>query len=261
MNGLNSDHGKTGRGKSNGRKPDHWDRATLANVVGVIDLLDGVAVHAIAGRREEYRPVPFCQGDPLRLAEHYFDLGVDALYVADLSAIQAGMPQWGTIKSLIDYSAGRDLWLDSGWRGEESIPCVRRLSHYCLEHANLHVIAASESCQGMDALSSLANQIGSERTWLGLDYRNGNLLGKANDESAWIEAAIRNQIGGVIVLDLAVVGMGGGPRTMETCRRIHDQAPGLRVLSGGGVRHREDIRRLQRAGCEKVLVASALFDN
>ena len=61
-------------------------------VVGVIDLKDGTAVHAVRGERERYRPVSSViagdDGDPLALARAFrSELGLDDLYVADLDAI------------------------------------------------------------------------------------------------------------------------------------------------------------------------------
>ena len=64
-------------------------------VVGVIDLKDGMAVHAVRGERERYRAVSSVitpdGGDPLALARAFrSQLGLEELYVADLDAITRG---------------------------------------------------------------------------------------------------------------------------------------------------------------------------
>src|SRR4051812_49736255 len=64
-------------------------------VVGVIDLKDGTAVHAVRGERERYRPVRSVvggdDGDALALARGFrAELELDELYVADLDAITGG---------------------------------------------------------------------------------------------------------------------------------------------------------------------------
>ena len=61
-------------------------------VVGVIDLKDGTAVHAVRGERERYRPVSSAiggdDGDALALARGFREaLGIEEVYVADLDAI------------------------------------------------------------------------------------------------------------------------------------------------------------------------------
>ena len=70
-------------------------------VVPVIDLKGGMAVHAVRGERERYRPVRSVitddAGDPVALARAFAsELGLDELYVADLDAIGGeGEPQRG----------------------------------------------------------------------------------------------------------------------------------------------------------------------
>src|SRR5689334_11459495 len=88
-------------------------------IIGVLDLLAGQAVHAVAGRRERYQPVRPIEGafstsgDSRALARFYIDrLGVDALYVADLDAIQAGPPQIELLSSLCGL--GAPVYVDAG---------------------------------------------------------------------------------------------------------------------------------------------------
>src|SRR3954471_1764328 len=74
-------------------------------VVGVIDLKDGLAVHAVRGERERYRPVSSVLtadgGDPLALARAFrSELGLEELYVADLDAITGAGDNGGTIAAL-----------------------------------------------------------------------------------------------------------------------------------------------------------------
>ena len=55
-------------------------------VIGVIDLLNGRAVRACAGRRDRYPPI----GDPVDLARRYVEhYRLLELYVADLDAIES----------------------------------------------------------------------------------------------------------------------------------------------------------------------------
>src|SRR5436309_13381707 len=77
-------------------------------VIGVLDLLGGLAVHARAGRRESYAPVATIAGsriepgDALAVARAYVDrLGLTELYVAHLDAI-LGLDEAGrTLESTV----------------------------------------------------------------------------------------------------------------------------------------------------------------
>jgi phosphoribosylformimino-5-aminoimidazole carboxamide ribotide isomerase len=62
------------------------------------------------------------------------------------------------------------------------------------------------------------------------------------------------------VLDLAGVGMDAGVAALALCRQLRQKHPQLELISGGGVRGREDLHALAEAGCNAALVASALHD-
>jgi phosphoribosylformimino-5-aminoimidazole carboxamide ribotide isomerase len=57
------------------------------------------------------------------------------------------------------------------------------------------------------------------------------------------------------------VGTNAGMNTLELCRRIRTLGiPPLNLIAGGGVRSIHDLQRMQSAGCDAALVASALHD-
>ncbi len=95
------------------------DSGLADRLVGVIDLIDGRAVHAIAGNRRRYCDVAFCGGDPLLLAEHYLALGLTRIYVADLNALAGKALQTRTLGRLLDLDLQQVL-VDIGWQGDES---------------------------------------------------------------------------------------------------------------------------------------------
>jgi phosphoribosylformimino-5-aminoimidazole carboxamide ribotide isomerase len=61
----------------------------------------------------------------------------------------------------------------------------------------------------------------------------------------------------LIVLDLGAVGSDAGPRHLDLLARLK-RGLGVRLLAGGGVRSAEDLWRLEAAGADGALVASAL---
>ena len=62
------------------------------------------------------------------------------------------------------------------------------------------------------------------------------------------------------LLDLAAVGIDGGPQAAAACRPIRQSHPDVELISGGGVRGLADLKAFEEAGCDAVLVASALHD-
>jgi HisA/HisF family protein len=221
-------------------------------IVGVIDLLGGVVVRAVAGRREEYRPIvtPLCPGSaPLEVARALLSLGVRELYVADLDAIAGGEPAWDIIASLRGLAV--PLWVDAGVRD------VSRAARLGVER----VVVGLESVPDPATLGRLVEALG-DRVVFSLDLREGVPMGAwpAAEPFDIAEEAIRRGVRRVLVLDLARVGVSGGPGTEALCGRLVRAHPGVEVSAGGGIRDRADLERLRAAGVAAVLVASALHD-
>jgi phosphoribosylformimino-5-aminoimidazole carboxamide ribotide isomerase len=231
-------------------------------IIGVLDLAHGVAVHARAGKRDEYRPVQQVAaaavpaGDARSVATAYRDrLGVDELYVADLDAITAGRPQNALVTAL---AAVAPLWLDAG------VTSVNGAGDAVAAGA-ARVVVGLETLSSFDALTGIAASIGGTRTAFSLDLRQGrpvHAIGGIRSEAASDEIAVRAAHAGartIIVIDLARVGTGRG-LDLETIARVRKAAPDVALIAGGGLRGWEDISRLADAGCDGVLVATALQD-
>jgi phosphoribosylformimino-5-aminoimidazole carboxamide ribotide isomerase len=229
-------------------------------VIPVLDLMHGQVVRGVAGRREEYRPIVSrlaASADPLNVARAFRDcLDLDELYVADLDAIAGAQPGYDLYHELADQ--GFQLLVDAG---------VRELS----AAANLAgagvaaVVVGLETLPRPETLSSVLSELGAGRVVFSLDLQGGKPLG---DLAAWntIDAAtiareaIALGVRRLIVLDLAGVGVGKGVGTGELCRTIRSAAPGVELITGGGVRDVADLELLAGGGVDAVLVASALHD-
>ena len=202
--------------------------------------------------------MPFCEGDALQLANYYYGLGLRSLYVADLDAIAGKAMQWAPLASLLEVGFDRVL-LDIGWTGSESAAVQQGVAALSKRFPGARWIAATESCRARDSIAALAACVQPEHVVLGLDFRSGQLLGRAQRLEDWIETAIADRVRSAVVLDLAAVGTSAGPVTMAICRTVRQLAPCLQIYSGGGVRDALDAEQLLEAGCQGVLVATSLF--
>src|SRR5437868_13909584 len=96
-------------------------------IIPVLDLAQGVAVHARAGERARFQPVrsvlsPDCAGDPLALIRGFRErLGAERCYVADLDAIEGGAVQSTVLRRLAhpEGSPGGPLLVDAGTRSPD----------------------------------------------------------------------------------------------------------------------------------------------
>jgi phosphoribosylformimino-5-aminoimidazole carboxamide ribotide isomerase len=232
-------------------------------VVPVLDVLRGEAVHAVGGQRSRYQPLRSIlhpTSDPLELAGAYRDaLGLSSLYLADLDAITGGVPNAPLYRSLAGL--GIDLWIDSGLRDERDLAPLLDL-----DLDRFTVVAGLESLHGPKALTAVLHRVGPDRLIVSLDLWGGRPI--TASPQAWddadAEALARRFVDlGVrrlLLLDLTRVGKGNGPGVDHLLTTIRAASPQVDVALGGGIVAIEDVERYQRQGAAAVLIGSALHD-
>ena len=230
-------------------------------ILPVLDLMHGQVVRGVAGRRQEYRPIVSKLANsarPLDLARAFRDrFGLSELYLADLDAIAGNPPALPLFGELLDQ--GFVLWVDAG------VDRWLRPLNLLADIGVQSIILGLESLPGPGHLQQAIEKYGSARIVFSLDLLAGRPLGNDtwNLPDAWVIAQQSVRQAGVrriIVLDLAAVGVGQGTPTTELCCRLRTAFPDLEISTGGGVRDLSDLRGLQQAGVDNVLVASALHD-
>ena len=257
------------------RRPEKHDGAYRGEprlqIIGVLDLLGGLAVHARAGARDRYAPVqnaagwPIDPGNARTLAEIYTDvLGISQIYAADLDGILHRRPQDDMTRGLASLTA--PLWLDAGIR---SVDDARR----AIALGVSRVIVGLETLPSFDLLSDICAAVGGDRVAFSLDLHDGQPLITSGDDAARVDNSARvgdaqtpeeiaalAAISGantVIVIDLARVGTGRGI-DVDLLSRIRSAVPGPSLVAGGGVRGWDDLVLVARTGCDAALVATAL---
>jgi phosphoribosylformimino-5-aminoimidazole carboxamide ribotide isomerase len=229
-------------------------------IVPVLGLMRGRVVRGVAGRREAYQPIKSvltasCEALPVAEAirERF---GLATIYLADLDAILHGSPNLDVVRSLAD--AGFSLIVDAGLRRFEDA------AHIVAAGAQ-QLVAGLETLAGPAELSRLVGHFGSAAVVFSLDLCEGRPMG---DPSLWKNAdpigitrqAVDAGCTRLIVLDLGSVGTAAGLPTMPLCGEIRQTWPDATIISGGGIRGIDDLRRLDPAIVDGVLVASALHN-
>ena len=239
-------------------------------VIPVIDLMGGLVVRGVAGRRSEYQPirsklVPDSQ--PRSAAQAFAEqFGFTTVYVADLDSITHVGDEPPFFAEAYEQIAhrGLSLWLDAGI-GTAAM-AARLQALVAPLGIDTDFVIGLESLKSASELADIVRVLGREKTMFSIDLQDGlprTMIGR------WMNAppvelayrALAHGISRLIVLDLADVGMSGGTRTLETCRQIRKAfGAAVELTTGGGVRCGKDLLALQDAGCDAALVASALHD-
>ncbi|MDA0660892.1 MAG: HisA/HisF-related TIM barrel protein [Planctomycetota bacterium] len=232
-------------------------------VMPVIDILNGQVVHAIAGKRPEYRPITsaLCTtSHPVDIAAALAtEFGSQQAYVADLDALQGEPIQWPAIRQIANHLP--QLWLDVGITCRSDAREVLSTGrHYQLD---ARWIVATESLLDPNDLPAIASLTATNQFILSLDLRCGEPVVRC---TAWqsktaleiATEAIRSGYNTILILDIAQVGMNSGVGTLPLCRKIRDEFPQVSIATGGGIRDAHDLLAVGNAGADIALVSSAL---
>ena len=216
------------------------------DIIPVLDLKSGQAVHARMGQRDQYRALetPLCRGSTagdvvdglMRLA------AFPELYVADLDAIEGRGDHAVALRAMAAARPALQVWVDCGVADAAA-------ARSWLDSNPGTLVLGSESLDGTAALHALCRE---PRIVLSLDFRGDGFVGPQGllDEVAiWPER--------VVVMTLARVGAAQGP-DLARVAAIAARARGRAVYAAGGVRDVADLEALAGAGAAGALVATAL---
>jgi HisA/HisF family protein len=218
------------------------------DVIPVIDLKGGVAVHARMGQRDQYRPIETplaATSDPVDVARGLMSIHpFTTLYIADLDAIARNGDNRESLRRLRAAFPRLTFWVDSG---------IAELGHAAtwLDAGLGDLVLGSEA----QADAALVRRFADDpRVILSLDFRGPSLQGPSallTESACWPRR--------VIVMTLSRVGSGAGPDLPRLCA-IRDAAPAKEIFAAGGVRGSADLAALKDAGLAGALVASCLHD-
>lgn len=229
-------------------------------IIPVVDLLNGVTVQAVAGRRNEYRPVRSRLTDSvdpsvvLKCLDDVCQSGI--AYIADLDAILKREPNRCTLAELARTEL--NLMVDAGVQSSDD---VQDLFDLGLEQA----VIGLESLASREAARDLVATFGVDSLIMSFDLKSGMPLACYEPWSHMSPMEVLQELIEIgfrrwIVLDLAAVGTAQGVPTENLCKQLRVLRPTDEIITGGGVRDHTDLRALEEAGVDGVLIASALHN-
>jgi phosphoribosylformimino-5-aminoimidazole carboxamide ribotide isomerase len=210
-------------------------------IIPVIDLKDGVVVHARQGMREQYQPIctNLCQSsDIYKVIEAFLETyDFDTLYIADLNAITHQGDHERLITEVLTVFPHIIFWIDSGYQRVKKYPPN-------------HVPVLGSECYNDDNVLEL--KAFNNRFILSLDYSISEALGAKSlfsDPDLWPDT--------IIIMTLNRVGSHQGP-DLDKLSGFCGQYPHKHFIAAGGIRNVEDLQVLKQIGLQQALIASAL---
>ena len=227
-------------------------------IIPVIDVLNGIAVHAKRGERKRYQPLKsiLCKSvDPLDIASTFESSGFNTLYLADLDAI-LGKPANFNLYQQIMIQTSLDLMVDAG------IADITKAKKV-LETEVTKIVIGSETLSSLDFVKQAVKSFGEDKVVVSIDLKEDKVLSASETVGSMDAISFAQKLGNIginqiILLDLDRVGTEHGINT-AILRNILEKT-GVEVLVGGGIRSFHELEKLRKLGVSGALVATVLHN-
>jgi phosphoribosylformimino-5-aminoimidazole carboxamide ribotide isomerase len=219
----------------------------------VIDLLNGVVVHAKKGERSHYHPITSSltkSTRPIDIVKAFMDVyPFKTLYIADLNAIQTientGTSHFQCLVEIVSYFPNLKLWIDAGINTKEKATPWNAL--------NAQLVLGSESFSNIEQYQTLASTLNNTFT-LSLDFTATGYQGPIEliqEPQHWPTD--------LIIMTLQKVGANTGT-DLNTIKHIITKEKAHHFYAAGGVRNINDLQQLKQLSLNGALIASALHN-
>jgi phosphoribosylformimino-5-aminoimidazole carboxamide ribotide isomerase len=215
-------------------------------IIPVIDLNNGIVVHAKQGNRDHYAPLKseICKSSAIfDVIDRFWTLyGFTTIYIADLNAITHQSNNSALLGDVLTSFPHITFWIDGGYPLSDD--GFQQLENYC-------PVLGSESFQDKN-ISELKKF---EKNFiLSLDYAvTGEMGAKTlfSSQDLWPE--------NIIIMSLSRVGSNQGP-DLDRLLAYRKQYPQQKIIAAGGIRDNEDLKKLEQIEIYQALVATALHN-
>jgi len=223
------------------------------NIIPVIDLLNGIVVHAKNGQRQRYQAIASKlthSSKPLDIVAAFIDLHpFQSLYIADLNRIQnlpdTNLCHLKIIETINKLYPHLTIWLDAGFNHPDDVKIWRNL--------NIKPVLGTENFKHIATYQTLVEAI-KQPYCLSIDFMPDGFSGDQSfltNPLLWPEE--------VISMALLSVGSRMGPN-LALLENIQQKNSSTILYAAGGVRHLADLKQLKKMNINGALIATALHE-
>jgi len=216
-------------------------------IIPVIDLSNGVVVHAVRGKRELYQPITsaICDSyNPESILSAFLELyPFKIIYIADLDAIQGKKNHSRIINKFAENYKECEFWVDAGLKHVRA-----KKSDYVGK--NIKLILGSENNISLTEYQNIINS--KPEILLSLDFNENGLINNSyllDNASNWPKR--------VMIMMLHLVGSNSGfdENILANILEINKHSE---IYVAGGIRNSNDIKSLHLKNIHGCLVATIL---
>lgn len=227
----------------------------MIEVIPALDILNGKAVRLLKGdfmQRKEYETTP------AELAKQYEKAGFKRLHLVDLDGVRTGKPE--NYETLMMIAGATNLKIDFGG-GIRDITDVQIAFDRGADYLSIGSAAVSTASM----FSLWLEQFGPERFILAADVKEGKVAVRgwqhvSNMEPervirSYLEQGIRSVMSTDISRDGTLQGV-----AVNRFVKLKREFSNLYIIASGGIKSVDDIKKLNDAGIDAVVVGKALLE-
>ncbi|MFN5310013.1 MAG: 1-(5-phosphoribosyl)-5-[(5-phosphoribosylamino)methylideneamino]imidazole-4-carboxamide isomerase [Candidatus Kapaibacterium sp.] len=223
-------------------------------IIPAIDILGGKCVRLTQGN---YNSQKIYNENPLEVAKAFEANGVQYLHLVDLDGAKSHRIVHHTILENIVKNTSLSVDFGGGVKSDNDVKIA-------FECGASQITVGSVAVHKPSIFIEWLHKYGNDKILLGADTYNGKIVSQGwldhseNDVMFFIKEYVKRGIMYVVCTDVAKDGMLQGI-SYELYKQIIQNID-VRLIASGGVSSIDDIRELQKIGCEGAIIGKALYE-
>lgn len=220
-------------------------------IIPAIDLIDGESVRLVQGDYTQKSQMPRTPEEAIAFYEQYKQ--VQRIHVVDLIGAKEQAARESSLVGELKALTNIPLEIGGGLRNRETIELYNQMGID-------YFILGTRAIQDVDWLKEMV-ALYPGRIFVGIDakdediYVDGWTKKSGRQITEYVLEMEELDLAGIIYTDIAKDGMEEGPNVERTAQ-LQKQTRHL-VVASGGVRHQEDLDRLEASGIKEAIVGKA----
>jgi len=223
-------------------------------LIPAIDIIDGKCVRLTRG---DYSTSRIYNEDPLEVAKQFESYGIKYLHLVDLDGARSKKIMNG--KVLEKIASRTSLIIDFGGGIKTTVDVETAFNAGASQ-----VTGGSVAVKDPETFIEWIRIYGPEKIILGADYKDNkiSIAGWTEDSGIdlfdFIDDYCRKGVMYTICTDISKDGMLEGI-SPDAYKKILERT-GIRLIASGGITSTEDIKKVEEAGCEGVIIGKAIYE-
>ncbi|MFT6851367.1 MAG: phosphoribosylformimino-5-aminoimidazole carboxamide ribotide isomerase [Sphingobacteriales bacterium] len=227
----------------------------MIKIIPAIDIWNNNIVALTAG---DYNQISTYSVSLPEMLEKFSSVGTDLVHVIDINGARG---EENNHKTILKEVKNIDLRIQLGG-GIRDIAQIKKL----LAEGISRVVVGTAAITNKDLLKQLKAEVNHEKIVIAVDLLDGVIkhTGWLNSSELkprkFIEDCVELGFSRFLCTDLAKDGKMAGA-SIKLYKQIKDLFPFVKLIASGGVRTLNDVKQLDKVGCEAVIIGKAIYEN